>query len=196
MYLKGNSTALSVSSRLVSPNYPDTSGSCIRWYMILGDGATLRVRTFAFGALNPMILYTLQGSYGSNWKLAQATIRSGSPFQVVFDGLMNNTAGDTNTIAIDDVEVRSGICDELGTCDFERGLCGFQPMKADFNWKRTAFNVETYSSPQLDHTTNSRAGLFLSPNHNHKLVVFSFLLIRFLRVVGSSLFKERSSSSY
>ena len=159
MLLKGDNTTSPVSGRLVSPSFPDTSGSCIRWYMLLDNRATLRVRTFAFGSLNPTILYTVQGNQGKQWKLAQTTARSGSPYQVVFEGILNNTNNEIDAVLIDDVEVRSGVCDDLGTCDFERGFCGYQPLKADFDWKRTSYNVEIFSAPQFDHTTNSRAGL-------------------------------------
>ncbi|CAF4949449.1 unnamed protein product, partial [Rotaria magnacalcarata] len=55
MFLKADNPGKSVSGRLVTPSYPDTSGSCIRWYMILENGATLNVRTYAFGAINPNV---------------------------------------------------------------------------------------------------------------------------------------------
>jgi hypothetical protein len=126
--------------------------------MLLDNRATLRVRTFAFGSLNPTVLYTAQGNQGKQWKLAQTTARSGSPYQVVFEGLLNNTNNEIDAVLIDDVEVRSGVCEDLGTCDFERGLCAYQPLKTDFDWKRTSYNIEIFSAPQFDHTTNSRAG--------------------------------------
>ncbi|UJR31098.1 hypothetical protein I4U23_018606, partial [Adineta vaga] len=161
MFLKGNDATKSLSGRFVTPSYPDTSGSCIRWYMLLENTPTLRVRTFAFGSLNPNILYTIHGTQGTQWKAAQITVRSGSPYQVVFEGLLNNTNSMLDSIALDDVSIRSGACDPLGSCDFEQGICGYQYMKADFDWKRTSYNVETYSAPQFDHTTNTRAGFYL-----------------------------------
>ena len=162
MLLKGNSTNVRLNGRLATPSFPDTSGSCLRWYMILNNRATLRIRTLAFGALNPNVVYDIQGDQGRDWKLAQTTIRVGSPYQVVFDGILNSTNDILDAVAIDEVEMRSGVCDELGSCDFETGLCGYQPIKADFDWKRTSYNVEVYSAPQFDHTTNSRAGKDLS----------------------------------
>lgn len=164
MFLKGNSSAPALNSRLFSPTFTDTAGSCIRWYMVLSNKATLRVRTYALGSLNPTILYTIQGYHGKDWKLAQVTTRSGSPYQVVFEGILNNTDTELDTVSIDDVEVRSGVCDDLGTCDFEKGLCGFQLMKADFQWKRTSYNIELFSAPQLDHTTGTRAGIYKKEN--------------------------------
>ncbi|CAF4185562.1 unnamed protein product, partial [Rotaria sp. Silwood2] len=156
MLLKSDNTSKSVNGRLVTPTYPDTSGSCIRWYMLLENAATLNIRTYAFGAINPNILYTVRGTQGNQWKLAQTTVRSGSPYQVVFEGVLNNTNNTLDAITIDDVEIRSGVCDELGSCDFENGICGFQNLVADFDWKRTSYNVEIFGSPQFDHTTNSR----------------------------------------
>ncbi|CAF1593620.1 unnamed protein product, partial [Adineta ricciae] len=161
MFLRGNDTARVSSSRLVTPLYPDTSGSCIRWYMVLENTATLRVRTTAFGSLNPNVLYTIHGTQGSQWKLAQTTVRSGASYHIIFEGLLNHTNGVLDSIALDDVSIRSGACDLLGSCDFEQGICGYQLMKADFDWKRTSYNIEIFSAPQFDHTTNSRAGFYL-----------------------------------
>ncbi|CAF3769976.1 unnamed protein product, partial [Adineta steineri] len=140
---------------------PATGGSCIRWYMLLQNKATLRVRTLALGGLNPTILHTVHGSQGPAWKFAQTTVRSGSPYQVVFEGVLNNTNDILDSIALDDVSVQSGVCDDLGACDFEKGLCGYQNQIADFNWKRTSYNIELYNAPQFDHTVNTRAGFYL-----------------------------------
>jgi hypothetical protein len=162
MFLKSNTTSGIVNSRLITPTYPDTSGSCIRWYMLLENNAILRVRTYAFGTLNPTILYTVHGTHGNEWKLAQATVRSGSPYQVVFEGILNNTENVLDSIAIDDTGIQSGACDGLGSCDFETGLCGFQNLQADFDWKRTSYNIEIFGAPLSDHTTQSSAGLKFS----------------------------------
>ncbi|CAF5162507.1 unnamed protein product, partial [Rotaria sp. Silwood1] len=59
------------------------------------------------------------------------------------------------------VEIKSGVCEQLASCDFETGLCGFQNLKTDFDWKRTSYNVELFGAPQFDHTTNSRGGFYL-----------------------------------
>ena len=123
--------------------------------MLLENAARLHVRTYAFGTLNPTILYTAHGIKVNNWKLAQATVRSGSPYQIVFEGVLNNTDNVLDSIAIDDVGIQSGVCDELGSCDFEKGLCGYQYLKADFDWKRTSYNIEIFNAPQSDHTTNT-----------------------------------------
>jgi hypothetical protein len=159
MFLKSETTSGIVNSRLFTSSYTDTSGSCIRWYMILENSAILQVQTYAFGTLNPTNLYTAYGTQGTQWKLAQATVRSGSPFQVVFEGFLNNTENVLDSIALDDIGIQPGVCDQLGSCDFERSLCGFQSLKADFNWKRTTFNLEIFAAPSTDHTTQSSTGL-------------------------------------
>ncbi|CAF4397720.1 unnamed protein product, partial [Rotaria sordida] len=140
-------------------NHHHTSGSCIKWYMLLENTATLNIRTYGFGAINSNILYTIHGTHGNQWKLAQTTVRSGSSYQVVFEGILNNTNNTLDFIAIDDIEIKSGVCDELGSCDFEKDLCGFQYLKADFDWKRTSYNTELFNAPQFDHTINNRAGV-------------------------------------
>jgi hypothetical protein len=191
MFLKSNTTLGTVSSRLVTPSYPDTSGSCIRWYMLLENTAILRVRTYAFGTINPNILYTTYGTQGKQWKLAQVTVRSGSPYQAVFEGVLN-TDNTLDSVAIDEIGIQSGVCEELGSCDFERGLCGFQYLQADFDWKRTTYNIEIFSAPLFDHTTLSPSGLIFS-----KILItkYCFIFIRILFVDGSSRNGCRQKSS-
>lgn len=168
MFLKSDTTSGIINSHLMTPHYPDTSGSCLRWYMLLQNTATLNVRTFAYGVLNPTILYTAYGTQGSQWKLAQVTVRSGSPYQAVFEGVLNTVNETLDSIAIDDVGIESGVCANLASCDFERDLCGYQYLKADFDWKRTTYNIELYNAPQFDHTTLSAAGNDKFLNHIDK----------------------------
>jgi hypothetical protein len=130
--------------------------------MLLENTATLHVRTYAFGTLNPTSLYSISGSQGQQWKLVQATVRSGSPYQAVFEGVLHNTDNILDSVAIDDIGIESGVCSELGSCDFEKNLCGFQYLKADFDWKRTTFNIELFNAPPFDHTTQNQAGLIYS----------------------------------
>ncbi|CAF4603229.1 unnamed protein product [Rotaria sp. Silwood1] len=44
--------------------------------------------------------------------------------------------------------------DITDSCDSEKGLCSFQNLKFDFNWKQTYFYVELYNAPPYDQTTN------------------------------------------
>ena len=159
MFLQSSTTSGLINSRLITPLYPDTSGSCIRWYMLLENDAILNVRTYAYGTLNPTILYTIFGTQGKQWKLAQTTVRTGSPYQVVFEGLLNTTENFLDSIAIDDIGIQSGICQEYGSCDFERDLCGYQYLSGDFSWKRTTYDIEAFNAPLFDHTTQSSSGM-------------------------------------
>ncbi|CAF4840990.1 unnamed protein product, partial [Rotaria sp. Silwood1] len=156
--LKSDNPSRIGNGRLLTPSYPDTSGSCIKWYMLLKNTAILNIRIYVFGTINPNILYTIRGTHGNQWKLAQTTVRSELSYQVVFEGILNNTL---DSIAIDDIEIKSGVCDELGSCDFEKDLCGFQYLKGDFDWKRTSYNIELSNAPQFDHTINNRGGFYL-----------------------------------
>ncbi|CAF3694948.1 unnamed protein product, partial [Didymodactylos carnosus] len=158
MYLSSDKAEKSGDSgRLVSSEYPDTVGSCIRfWAHLYGNNiGTLNVRTYAYGQLNPKILYTVTGSQGDRWKLIQTTVKSSTPYQLVFEGVLQ--AGD---IAIDDIEVQSGECSPLASCDFEKNMCGFIHLKADFNWKRTSYQ-QVISGPGTDHTTLTRDGYYM-----------------------------------
>ena len=44
---------------------------------------------------------------GADWKLGKISIRSSTPFQIVFQGRVGGYLGD---IAIDDINVSDGLC--------------------------------------------------------------------------------------
>ncbi|CAF3418653.1 unnamed protein product [Rotaria socialis] len=161
MLLKDKNTTGPVYSRLITPHYPSTSGSCLRWYMLLENAPTLNIKIDAVNILNSTNLYTIHGTYGKQWRLAQTTIRSTSSYQVIFEGILNNANKIIDSLAIDDIEMKSGVCEELGSCDFENGLCGFQNIRSDFSWKRTSHSTEVLNTLEVDHTTNSERGFYL-----------------------------------
>ncbi|CAF4116591.1 unnamed protein product, partial [Rotaria magnacalcarata] len=66
-----------------------------------------------------------------------------------------------DSLAIDDVEMKSGVCKELGSCDFENDLCGFQNLRSDFTWKLTSHSTDLLNTLEVDHTTNSQEGFYL-----------------------------------
>ncbi|CAF3933397.1 unnamed protein product [Rotaria magnacalcarata] len=64
MLLKDKNTTRPVYSRLITPHYFSTNGSCLRWYMLLENAATLNIKIDAVNILNSTNLYTIHGAYG------------------------------------------------------------------------------------------------------------------------------------
>lgn len=159
MFLRRAANASGTIGRLLTPVYRSNSASCLRWHMVLRHRAHLTIFVMPSDGLNRSSLYSIHGDQGSTWKLAQATIDQSIPFGILFEGILTDDLTNDDAVAIDDVELRRGPCPELGSCDFERDLCGYQSLSVDFDWKRTSFNLQAINAPLLDHTTSSRAGL-------------------------------------
>ena len=75
---------------------------------------------------------------------------------------------------IDDFEIKHGsVCSPLGTCDFEKDICGYSYSRdGGFDWIRLngLFGLlqNTWSVPTFDHTTNNSVGSFLYLESDNK----------------------------
>ena len=83
------------------------------------------------------------------------------PLQIVFEGIRGNSY--TSDIAIDDFQIVSGPCPLPGSCNFEKGLCGYTNQQGDqFDWTRAKGKTpSTRTGPHNDHTTNSPQGMLV-----------------------------------
>ena len=90
--------------------------------------------------------------------------------------------------ALDDFQIKSGICTPLGDCDFETGFCGWtqEVLKDDFDWLVMSHDASHGGlGPSVDHTTNTSAGsrTFGDSNNFDDLQDFHDTTIFFLRDV-------------
>lgn len=88
----------------------------------------------------------------------QVTIRSGSNYQIVFEGISGSSyQGD---IAIDDVKVSDNACPPPGDCNFESGMCTWVNTKGDvFDWTRNSGTTPSFQTgPSVDHTLGTKFG--------------------------------------
>ncbi len=105
------------------------------------------------------------GNLGNRWRYGHVTVRSNDPYQIAFEGIVGTSfqvkqrksyledisiyyfiQGD---IAIDDIRITNGPCENEGSCDFEQAtFCGFYNTKEadDFDWtlnQGTTFSDDT-----------------------------------------------------
>lgn len=94
--------------------------------------------------------------------------------QIIFEGIRGG--GYTSDAAIDDITIHKNPCPPKGTCDFERGTCGYTNLVDDqFDWLRHAGSTPSVKTgPKIDHTLGSSLG--------KQRTVFSLLLIYHLSV--------------
>jgi len=71
-------------ARLISPTYSPTTGRCLTFfYHMYGSGiGTLNLYKKQQSQLGPVI-WTQSGDKGQQWNLAQTTLNSNLPFQVI-----------------------------------------------------------------------------------------------------------------
>lgn len=147
--------------RLVTPVLPVNKTSCLRWHMALTRQANFFVYLIPSSGQNVSLLYTINGDRQQQWKLAQATIHTTTLFGLLFEGLLIDNTTDMDSISIDNLGIHEGPCSDVGSCDFEHDICGYENMPGDFDWKRTSFNTQSSNAPMLDHTTSTRSGSYL-----------------------------------
>ena len=78
--------------------------------------------------------------------------------QIVFEGIRGG--GYTSDAAIDDITIHKNPCPPKGSCDFERGTCGYTNLVDDqFDWLRHAgYTPSVKTGPKIDHTLGSSLG--------------------------------------
>lgn len=81
---------------------------------------------------------------------------------------MNN-----GSVFLDDISIDFKSCPQLGSCDFEDGLCGYKLLSSsDFDWiilnGEFGSTQNTWDVPTTDHTTGSSAGSFIYLDTNEK----------------------------
>eukprot|EP00795_Rhopilema_esculentum_P012712 gene12712-3431_t len=148
---------------LRSPVFTPSTGRCLQfWYHMYGyNVGTLNVLTYSNGSRSTP-LYSLSGSQGNIWRIAQVTIASTVNHQMIFEASVGTSySGD---IAIDDVLIKDGACPLPGNCAFETGMCTYMNVKTgdEFDWLiGSGGTTSQFTGPSVDHTTGTKSGRFL-----------------------------------
>ncbi|XP_020614800.1 MAM and LDL-receptor class A domain-containing protein 2-like [Orbicella faveolata] len=72
------------------------------------------------------LVWRLSGDQGNRWRFGQTALNSPSSYKFVIEGTVGN--GSKGDIAVDDLTVMDGVCDEIikqasPDCEFEESMC-------------------------------------------------------------------------
>lgn len=152
-------------ARIDSPVYnpTGTSSACLTfWFSMNGNQiGTLNVYR-KIGSSRGKPIWTLSGNQGLQWRKAQVTVSSTTGYQLSFEGIVGS--GYKSDIAIDDINLSSGVCPSPGSCNFETDLCDWVNANGgdNFDWERTqGSTVSAGTGPKTDHTLKTAYGSYL-----------------------------------
>ncbi|TNM98369.1 hypothetical protein fugu_014615 [Takifugu bimaculatus] len=143
-----------------------SDGECLMfWYYMEGSEVgelNIYLQTFE-NSRESVPLWTQKGNQGKHWRHGRVTLRSSTPYQVIFEAIVGT--GERRDIAIDDLTVLDGHCPPTGVCDFEMDFCGWvnsypvnPQSRVDWDW--LSGESEGHHVPSRDHTTNTALGHF------------------------------------
>ncbi|XP_047128245.1 MAM and LDL-receptor class A domain-containing protein 1 isoform X1 [Hydra vulgaris] len=162
----------------IEASYPRVKGDIARILSPLVRGDKVKSRCFQFwyhmygpdiGSLNVyrksgnsmLKLWIRVGDNGNVWRLGQVDLFSQLDYQVVVEAVRGGDfKGD---ISIDDIDLIDGSCPPTAYCDFEHGICGYNPdPKAEFYWTRNKGETSSDNTgPSFDHTLQTDQGYYI-----------------------------------
>ncbi|KAH9502694.1 hypothetical protein Btru_069532, partial [Bulinus truncatus] len=155
-------------SGLTSPTFAGQPGlKCLTfWYFVeLGKNGSLEVFYWPNGSEDTKsLIWSHFGSF-PRWMLAQATMNTTSDYKISFEGIVPDV--DPTDYSVDDILIEDGQCPPIGSCDFERGGCGF--TWDSYLWTRDR-GLSSPGDPPVDHTTGTNRGFFVSTQIDHGYV--------------------------
>ncbi|XP_058250824.1 MAM and LDL-receptor class A domain-containing protein 1 [Hemibagrus wyckioides] len=122
------------------------------WYFMLG-ASVAKLDLVVKLKTTELVLWTRRGTKAAEWLKAQVTVSLVDVQTVKFIGSRN--ANSSGFIALDDVRVTSGACEDHSPCGFESSsLCGFdQDITDSTHWLRV-----NGSTGHVDHTYQTQMG--------------------------------------
>ncbi|KAK5602804.1 hypothetical protein CRENBAI_025076 [Crenichthys baileyi] len=153
-------------AELLSAEFTSATEMCVRfWYMLPADVSNyLAVKVLRSGQLGDA-LWRRSGFPSKNWEVAEVTVSSPAPFNVVFEAI--HMPGINDTVKIDDFSVREGSCASPASCDFESGQCTWVNVQKE-DGHEWVMSRGGYYGPPMDHTTQTSDGWFLLSSALHQ----------------------------
>nr|XP_020490862.1 MAM and LDL-receptor class A domain-containing protein 1-like isoform X1 [Labrus bergylta] len=133
-----------------------TSDVCVGfWFYMLGPSVSsldLLVQTKSAEDL----VWTRRGTQNPGWIKAQVSISTHDTTQLMFTSHRNSSS--KGFIAIDDITVREGFCNNKDLCGFESSWCGFENnVGQKGHWGR-----KKATKHQVDHTFGTENGFYMT----------------------------------
>ncbi|XP_018613321.1 MAM and LDL-receptor class A domain-containing protein 2 isoform X2 [Scleropages formosus] len=151
---------------LVSERFQEGGAICFSfWYHMNTSGCGV-LRTYLWAGNSQKDLFFETQTGGNSWTRVSYTLRGPKGFQVVIEA----EAGSEGFIAIDDLYVTPGACDDeemttdFADCTFETDACGWKDVSiGQFAWQRDRNGTTTDNTgPSVDHTTGTELGWYMA----------------------------------
>ncbi|XP_072220292.1 MAM and LDL-receptor class A domain-containing protein 1 [Leuresthes tenuis] len=140
----------------------DTS-SCLTLWHHMDNSASGTLRVFMSSGPSEKDLLFHSNSSGSSWSRFSQSVETSKPFQLLIEAESNNMG----FIAIDDISLKSGLCQENETssvfvgCSFENGTCDWEDISVgQFQWVRR--NASGNDGPYVDNTLGTELGWYMA----------------------------------
>ena len=150
---------------LVSPTLDGQSVRCFTfWYHMYGQSiGRLLIHQVENGSSLPRTLWLKSGDQGNMWRHGYVTVTPHSkPYTIQIEAMRGSSY--TGDIAVDDVEINSGVCPRPGFCDFEKDTCTWTNaiQGDDFDWLRDYGGTPSFTTgPRVDHTLGTSQGYYM-----------------------------------
>ena len=134
--------------------------------MFGADIGTLNVyvQTLPTGSssVSSKLIWSKSGTQGNVWRRSTQTLNNLNStgmygWRIAFEGVVGK--GFLGDIALDDIFISSSECPATRTCDFELGLCDFQPNPQGSWIQQQATNLSNFINE--DHTSSTSLGHFV-----------------------------------
>ncbi|KAK7473655.1 hypothetical protein BaRGS_00035133, partial [Batillaria attramentaria] len=180
MFIESSRNQPGDKAQLTSELLDPTSSSCLTFYYNMNGAGTgtLNVYMKQQGGSQTK-LFSDQGHHGNSWLQATVDLVSNPRFILVFEGVKG--ANYTSDIAIDDISVQNGACNQQPTatpattstlppaiqqlsCNFDTDLCQWTQDKTtdQFDWTRQHGSTASGNTgPKFDHTQGNIQGYYI-----------------------------------
>ncbi|KAM6919231.1 apical endosomal glycoprotein [Xenentodon cancila] len=132
------------------------SQSCVAfWFYMLGPSVSaldLLVETES----SEMLIWTRQGTQSPEWTNAQVTISLNDTLRIILTGRKNIRS--KGFIAVDDITVREGACNNQRVCGFDWDMCGFENSVST----RGCWDRRQGTKHHVDHTYGTENGFYMA----------------------------------
>ncbi|KAG7228996.1 hypothetical protein INR49_013229 [Caranx melampygus] len=158
LLLNGSSSKNKERAVISVPVVNLASNFCVEfWYYMLGPSVSTLDLLVQMKS-SEVLIWTRRGTQNPEWINAQVTISMNDVVQpqIVFTGHRNTNS--QGFIAIDDIAVREGACNDQKMCGFESNLCGFvNSVSHKGKWLR-----ERGTKHHVDHTYGTENGFYVT----------------------------------
>ncbi|KAM9718846.1 MAM and LDL-receptor class A domain-containing protein 1 [Menidia menidia] len=156
LLLNGSGSEDNETAVISVPAHNPLSQSCIEfWYYMLGPSVAtldLLVRTNS----SEVLVWTRKGTQSSDWMRAQVTTTMNDTLQIMFRGKRHIHS--QGFMAIDDVKVKDGACNDQNLCGFDSDSCGFEnSVNVLGRWER-----RKGTKHHVDHTYGTENGFYMT----------------------------------